>query len=204
MTFDVNSYENKGFSFKEIPNGTYKVILESSALTDSIDKETGKVKGNYYKCIFVITEGEFEKQKLFINYTKNNINEQAVGISITQLRALAKLVASHNTNDTQLRMLCKMIYDNKFTSQDNYFAEIMEKGKLEQKPFTVDVFGRKGKQYTDKNTGEVKEGSLSYALNLGPDVEKASDEVLKKYIGSTSSTTASKKEPNKLDDSIPY
>lgn len=203
MTFDVNSYENKGFSFKEIPNGTYKVILESSALTDSIDKETGKVKGNYYKCIFVIVEGEFEKQKIFINYTKSNLNEQAIAISISQLRALSKLVASQNTNDTQLRMLCKMIYENKFTSQDNYFAEIMEKGKIEQKPFSVEVFGRKGKQYTDYKTGEVKDGSLSYALNLGPDVEKSADEVLQKYVGSAT-TKKTEAEEDKIDDSIPY
>lgn len=202
MTFSVNSYENKGFAFKEIPNGTYKVILESIAPTATKDNN-----GVYYKTTLVITEGDFERQKLFINFTKVNTNEQAVGISISQLRTLAKVIASQNTNDTQLRILCSNIYNDKFTSQENFFAEIMEKGKLEQKPFNVDVFSRKGKPYTDKNTGEVKEGSLSYALNLGLDVERQADEILSKYV-KNSATVASKpvaKETTKeyLDDEIP-
>jgi hypothetical protein len=71
----------KKTNYTEIPDGTYKAIIESIALKES---QTGNTYVNF---TLVITDGEFSERKLFVN---RFLTEGAIKITVSQIMNLIK------------------------------------------------------------------------------------------------------------------
>jgi hypothetical protein len=91
FNLDLTKVEAAGY--ETLPNGVYTVALEEAELKDTKDGN-----GQYLKCKFKVTVGDFKNRVLFHNFNIKNQNEQTVQIGLSQLKAL--LVASNSKNMT--------------------------------------------------------------------------------------------------------
>ena len=77
-------------SLDPIPAGKYQAVI-----TDSELKMTKSGTGSYLELTFEITDGEFEKRKLWARLNIRNSNQKAVEIAVKTSETALKAILAH-------------------------------------------------------------------------------------------------------------
>lgn len=118
-TFNADEQEPMATGFELLPNGQYPIMF-----TDAIWKETKAQNGHYLFLTAVVTDGDFEDRKLFVNLNLDNPSEKAVEIAKRELGAIGRAVGvvtmKEASNLLDLPLLCDVVVE---PAKDNFPAK---------------------------------------------------------------------------------
>lgn len=87
-----------------IPPGEYKVQVVSSE-----EKPTKAGNGAFIEFVYLITDGEYQNNKIWDRFNVDNPNPQAVEIGLSQFKQLAEACGSPDCTDTDELTGCQFI-----------------------------------------------------------------------------------------------
>lgn len=95
--FDATAHDTTQTDYAELPNGIYKLEIETSEI-----KETSNGKGTVLKVTNVVVEPEeYKGRKLFNNYNLENESAQAQEIGQKQFAALCRAIGVAEVEDSE-------------------------------------------------------------------------------------------------------